>query len=173
LRPNRSLSASGILQRMAGVRANIARRDTVATEHSKGKTMNPYKKRMKRGFEILEKMGREKTMLDQKELYPELYDLSVGHLFGDIWSRPHLTLRERELITLAANIALARPVGTHSHYRSAQRLGLTKEQIMEVIIHVGHYAGWPALALAQGQFGQVLREDAEKGKEGKKKKAKK
>jgi 4-carboxymuconolactone decarboxylase len=97
----------------------------------------------------------------------------VGHLLGDVWSRPHLTLRERELITLAANIALARPVGTHSHYRSAQRLGFTKEQIMEVIIHVGHYAGWPAMALAQGQFGQVLREDAAEGKAGRKGKKKK
>jgi 4-carboxymuconolactone decarboxylase len=135
--------------------------------------MNAYKKRMKRGFEILEKMGRERTMLDQKELYPELYDLSVGHLFGDIWSRPHLTLRERELLTLAANIALARPVGTHSHYRSAQRLGFTKEQIMEIIIHVGHYAGWPAIALAAGQFNQVLNEDGPKAKGGKGKKSKK
>jgi len=135
--------------------------------------MNVYKERMKRGFEVLEKMGREKTMLDQKELYPDLYDISVGHLFGDIWSRPHLTLREREMLTLAANIAMARPAGTHSHYRSAQRLGVTKEQIMEIIIHVGHYAGWPAIALAASQFSQVLKEDAEKEKAGKRKKAKK
>ena len=135
--------------------------------------MDAYKKRMKRGFEVLEKMGREKTMLDQKELYPDLYEISVGHLFGDIWSRPHLTLREREMLTLAANIAMVRPVGTHSHYRSAQRMGVTKEQIMEIIIHVGHYAGWPAIALAAGQFSQVLKEDAEKAKAGKRKKSKK
>jgi alkylhydroperoxidase/carboxymuconolactone decarboxylase family protein YurZ len=56
---------------------------------------------------MLKKMGRQDTMFDQKDLYPELYDLSVGHLFGDIWTRPHLSLRERQLITLAANIAMA------------------------------------------------------------------
>lgn len=120
--------------------------------------------RMKRGFEVLREMGRLDTMMNQKELYPDLYNLSVGYLFGEIWTRPHLDIRERELITLAANIALARPAGTHSHYRSAQHIGITKEQIMEVIIHVGHYAGWPAMAHAVIQFEQVLKEDAEKAK---------
>ena len=131
--------------------------------------MADYEKRMKRGFKILQQMGREDTMLNQKELYPDLYNLSVGYLFGEIWSRPHLTLRERELITMASNISLARPVGTHSHYRSARHIGITKEEIMELIIHVGHYAGWPAMALAVGQFTEVLKEDAEKAKQKKKK----
>lgn len=136
--------------------------------------MNTNDKRMKRGFGVLKRMGRLNTMMDQKEIYPDLYNLSVGHLFGDIWTRPHLTLRERELITLAANIAMARPVGTHSHYRSAQHIGMSVDEIMEVIIHVGHYAGWPAMALATGQLTQVLKEDAAKKKAGRKKtKAKK
>ena len=130
--------------------------------------MSEHEERMKRGFEVLEQMGRQDTMLNQKALYPDLYDLSVGFLFGEIWTRPHLTLRERELITLAANIATARPNGTHSHYRSAKHIGITKEEIMEVIIHVGMYAGWPALAHAVLQYTQVLEEDAAKEKSTKK-----
>jgi 4-carboxymuconolactone decarboxylase len=122
------------------------------------------KRRMKKGFEILRKMGREQTMFNQKALYPDLYDLSVGYLFGEIWSRPHLTLRERQLITLASNIALARPHGTHSHYRSAKHLGFTHEEIMEVMIQVGMYAGWPAVAHAIIQYEEVLNEDAAKDK---------
>jgi 4-carboxymuconolactone decarboxylase len=129
-------------------------------------------KRMKKGIQILKKMGRLDTMMNQKELYPDLYDLSVGYLFGEIWTRPHLTLRERELITLASNIALARPHGTHSHYRSARHLGFTHEEIMEVMIHVGHYAGWPAIAHAIIQYEEVLKEDAAKAKAGKAKKRK-
>jgi 4-carboxymuconolactone decarboxylase len=120
------------------------------------------KQRMKKGMQVLKKMGREHTMLNQKEQYPDLYDLSLGYLFGEIWSRPHLTLRERELITLASNIALARPHGTHSHYRSARHLGFTHEEIMEVMIHVGHYAGWPAIAHALIQYEEVQKEDAAK-----------
>jgi len=126
--------------------------------------MSDFDERFKRGMEILQKMGREKTMLNQKELYPDLYDISVGYLFGEIWSRPQLSLRDREMITLASNIALARPVGTHSHYNSALHIGITKEQIMELIIHVGMYAGWPAIALAVTQFTEVLAERDEQTK---------
>jgi len=123
--------------------------------------------RWNKGMEILKQMGRQDTMMNQKELYPDLYNLSVGYLFGEIWSRPHLSIRDRELITMAANIALARPQGTHSHFRSAKHLGLTHEEIMELIIHVGHYAGWPAIAHAIVQYDEVLKEDAAKAKKGK------
>jgi 4-carboxymuconolactone decarboxylase len=112
--------------------------------------------RMKRGFKVLKKMGRDNLMLDQKAAYPALYELSVGHLFGDIWSRPHLSLRERQLITLACNIALARATGNHSHYHSAMHIGIKKEAIMELIIHVGAYAGWPVMGHALRQFNKVL-----------------
>jgi len=68
-------------------------------------------KSFKRGYAVLKKMGREKLMLDQKAMYPEMYEMSVAHLFGDVWARPGLSLRDRQLVTLAANIALARPRG--------------------------------------------------------------
>ena len=122
------------------------------------------KDRWEKGMEVLRKMGREKTMLNQKELYPDLYELSVGYLFGEVWSRGHLSLRERELITMACNICMARPNGTHSHYRSAKHIGITHEEIMELIIQVGHYAGWPTMAHAIIQYEEVLKEDAAKKK---------
>ena len=56
------------------------------------------KKRYKRGMDLLKKMGREELMLNQKALSPELYEMSVGHLFGDVWARPGLSLRERQLV---------------------------------------------------------------------------
>ena len=127
--------------------------------------MNEFEKaRYEKGMEILKKMGREGTMMNQKRIYPDLYDLSVGYLFGEIWSRPHLNIRERELITMACNICMARPNGTHSHYRSAKHLGITHEEIMELIIQVGHYAGWPAMAHALVQYEEVLNEDAANAK---------
>jgi 4-carboxymuconolactone decarboxylase len=123
--------------------------------------------RFRKGMEILKAMGREETMMNQKRLYPDLYNLSVGALFGEIWSRPHLSIRERELITMASNIALARPNGTHSHYRSAKHIGITHEEIMELIIQVGMYAGWPTMSHALIQYEEVLNEDAAKAKAGK------
>ena len=60
-----------------------------------------------------------------------------------------------------ANIALSRPTGNHSHYRSSKHIGITHEEIMEVIIQVGAYTGWPCMAHAVHQYGEVLKEDAE------------
>jgi len=132
--------------------------------------MSDYDKRRKRGMAILKKMGREKLMLEQKALCPDMYEMSVGHLFGDVWARPGLSLRERQLVTLAANIALARPTGNYSHYRSSKHIGITHEEICEVMIQVGHYAGWPTIANAVRQYTAVLEED-ELIKKGKKRKS--
>ena len=85
--------------------------------------MSDYKERFQRGMDLLKKMGRENLMMEQKALSPDLYEMSVGHLFGDVWARPGLSLRDRQLVTLAANIAMARPTGNFSHYRSAEKLG--------------------------------------------------
>ena len=131
--------------------------------------MSDYKKRRQRGMAVLKKMGREDLMLDQKALYPELYEMSVGHLFGDVWARGGLSLRDRQLITLAANIAMARPTGNYSHYRSARHIGITHKEICELMIQVGHYAGWPAVSNAVRQYTAVLEEEKEI-KAGKKKK---
>ncbi len=128
------------------------------------------KKSFERGMKILKKMGREKLMLNQKALYPDMYEMSVAHLFGDVWARPGLSLRDRQLVTLAANIAMARPSGNHSHYLSAMHLGITKKEICEVIIQVGAYCGWPTMSHAVRQFTAIM-EEQEQIKRGKKQKS--
>ncbi|MDB5923176.1 MAG: carboxymuconolactone decarboxylase family protein, partial [Betaproteobacteria bacterium] len=140
---------------------------------SKKRSVNVGKKNdssFERGMDVLKKMGRESLMMNQKALYPDMYEMSVAHLFGDVWGRPGLSLRERQLVTLAANIAMARPSGNHSHYLSAQHLGITKEEICEVIIQVGHYTGWPTMSHAVRQFTDII-EEQDLIKQGKKKKS--
>lgn len=111
-----------------------------------------------KGLKKMKEMGREDTMLNQRKISEDMYKLSVSTLFGEIWNRPHLSLRERQLITLAANIALSRPHGTHTHYRSAHHIGITHEEICEVMIYVGMYGGWPCIAHATEQYLEVLEE---------------
>ena len=124
----------------------------------KAKAHRDYGDRFERGMRVLRKMGRENLMLNQKALSEEMYDMSVGHLFGDVWGRPGLSLRDRQLVTLAANIAMARPSGNHSHYLSSLHLGISKREIIEVMIQVGHYCGWPTLSNAVRQFTEILEE---------------
>lgn len=121
---------------------------------------------LQKGRDILAEMGREDSLHEQEDMYDDMYELSLGYLWGQIWQRPHLSLRDRQIITLAANIALARPSGTHSHYRSARKIGLSHEEICEIMIHVGMYAGWPTMAHANRQYREVLAEDRERQEAG-------
>jgi BirA family biotin operon repressor/biotin-[acetyl-CoA-carboxylase] ligase len=89
-------------------------------------------------------------------------------LWVSLLLRPNLPPAKAQLITLAANIALVRPTGNYSHYRSAMQIGIKKEEICELILQVGHYAGWPAISNAVRQFTAVLEEEADR-KKGKKK----
>jgi 4-carboxymuconolactone decarboxylase len=65
--------------------------------------------------------------------------------FGDIYSRPGLDLRQRELSTIAALTAMGN-AQTHLkvHIGNGLNVGLTKEEIVEVIMQMAVFAGFPA-----------------------------
>ncbi|GLX70273.1 carboxymuconolactone decarboxylase family protein [Paenibacillus glycanilyticus] len=69
-------------------------------------------------------------------------------LFGDLWRREELSLRERSLITVAALVASGQTEQLPYHLRLAQENGLTREELTEVITHLAFYAGWPKAASA-------------------------
>src|SRR5919201_4352113 len=73
--------------------------------------------------------------------------------WGEAWTRPGLTRRERSMVTLAVLTALRAENEIPMHVRAALRNGLTADEIREVLIHTAVYAGVPAansaLALAQ------------------------
>ena len=74
---------------------------------------------------------------------PKLAQLSDRVLFDDIWQRPALNPRERSLITVAALVALNRVEQLPFHLQLAQRNGVTRQQLAELITHLAFYAGWP------------------------------
>ncbi|MDF5753107.1 carboxymuconolactone decarboxylase family protein [Spongiactinospora sp. TRM90649] len=74
---------------------------------------------------------------------PKLVELTDGVLFGDIWERPGLSPRDRSLVTVAALVALYRTGQLEAHLRIALGNGLTKDELIEAIIHLAFYAGWP------------------------------
>jgi len=65
-------------------------------------------------------------------------------LFGAVWNRPGIPIETRSMITIAALIALGMPQELTIHIKGARTLGISDEQIKEVIVHVAHYAGVPA-----------------------------
>ncbi len=65
--------------------------------------------------------------------------------FGDIYSRPQLDLRAREIATIAALAALgnAQPQ-LKIHIEAALNVGCTRDEIVEVFMQMALYAGFPA-----------------------------
>ena len=70
----------------------------------------------------------------------EFRRLATMHTFGDSWSRPGLDTRSRALVS----VAIAAALGTHEPLRGQLRIaltsGVTKEEIVEVFIHLEAYA---------------------------------
>ena len=74
---------------------------------------------------------------------PKLAELTDEVLFGDVWARPELSLRDRSLVTVAALIANGNTEQLSGHLSRARENGLTESELAEVIIHLAFYAGWP------------------------------
>lgn len=75
---------------------------------------------------------------------PKLAELTEDVLFGDVWERPQLSKRDRSLITCAVLTALYRPDQLRGHLERAEKNGVTREELGEMITHVAFYAGWPS-----------------------------
>ncbi len=89
---------------------------------------------------------------------PKLVELTDGVLFGDVWERPELSKRDRSLATVAALVAGGNTEQLRNHLIRATENGLTETELMEVIIHLAFYAGWPramsAIQVAKAVFAQ-------------------
>lgn len=76
---------------------------------------------------------------------PDFANYIFEFSFGDIYSRPGLSLRDREIATIAALAAMgtAKPQ-LKVHIQAGLNVGLTKEEIVETLIQMSIYAGFPA-----------------------------
>jgi 4-carboxymuconolactone decarboxylase len=90
---------------------------------------------------------------------PDFIRITLEHLFGEIWTRPHLSVHERELITLSALAMMRTERELKGHMEAALQLGIPREKIVEIMIHLAHYGGWPVanngLRIAQEVFAAI------------------
>ena len=73
-----------------------------------------------------------------------LQELITQYCWGEIWGRPGLDHKTRSMLNLAMISALNRPHEVKAHVRGAINNGLTKDDIMEVLLQVAIYCGVPA-----------------------------
>jgi 4-carboxymuconolactone decarboxylase len=88
-----------------------------------------------------------------------LQELVTTYCWGWNWGREGLELRERSLINLAMIAVLGRENELKIHIRGALNNGLSKDEIREVLLQVGIYAGIPAAVdsfrIANEAFAQI------------------
>ena len=89
-----------------------------------------------------------------------------NHRFGEIWSRPGLSVRDRRFVTIAcASAAVDVPLMDEHVYAALASGDISREEFQEVVLHFAYYAGWPrASAFEMAFYRAVARIDADTAK---------
>lgn len=95
--------------------------------------------------------------LPAQQLAPEFFALVTQFCFGMFWSRSQLDLRSRSLCTVAQLAALGKTDELRGHLVGALNLGITREELIEVLMQTACYAGIPAAVQALNAAASVLK----------------
>lgn len=117
--------------------------------------------RFEKGKEVMTRLfGQPPT---DEALKSDFMQVTAGNLFGDIWSRPGLELKERSMITIAALTVLYREKELEAHLRGAKNLGIPREKVEEMMLHLAHYGGWPTGVAGLRKVAEVYSPSPDKG----------
>jgi len=104
--------------------------------------------RYERGWEKLKEIdgeAGERVIQSLRDIAPDFARYVIEFPFGDIYSRPALDLKSREIAVVAALTALGNAAPQLKvHIHGALNVGCTREEVIEVIMQMAVYAGFPA-----------------------------
>ena len=104
--------------------------------------------RHQRGLARLKQMQGavgEQAIAYIESISPDLARYALEFVFGDIHSRPGLDLKSREIAAVAALTALGNASPQlRAHIHGALNVGCSKEEVIEIMIEMAAYAGFPA-----------------------------
>jgi len=114
--------------------------------------------RYKRGIEALRKVNEEgitNLIQSMDAVAPDLARYVIEFAYGDVYIRPGLRAKQRELCIVAALTALGnREDQLRDHIQAALNIGCTRQELVETILMMAVYAGFPAAINAM----QIARE---------------
>lgn len=120
--------------------------------------------RYMRGIEIAEQLAAEKleefTTSRVAELAPDFARMAIEFPLGDLYARDGLDLRSREIVAISslATLGNAGPQ-LHLHICAATQVGVTKVEIIEILMQIAVYAGFPAALNALSACHDLLTEE--------------
>mgnify|MGYP006408350739 FL=1 len=118
--------------------------------------------RAERGRRLLNEIdgaAGEAVIAGLQDIAPAFAELLFEFPFGDIYAREALSLRDREIATVAALSAMGtapKQLGVHVH--GALNVGVTGEEVVEVMMQMAVYAGFPAALNALAVAKDVIAE---------------
>jgi 4-carboxymuconolactone decarboxylase len=81
---------------------------------------------------------------DPDDLPGDYLAMTVDHLFGTVWTREALDIRDRRLLTMGVLAAQGQRDLMEIQFEAAlRREELTEDQVREIVLHLTHYIGWP------------------------------
>jgi len=124
--------------------------------------------RYRRGWKKLEEVDGEagERVIDSlKDISPDFARYVIEFPFGDIYSRPGLDLKSREIAVVAALTALGNAAPQLKvHIHGALNVGCTRQEVVEVIMQMAVYAGFPAALNGLFAAKEVFKERDDSGK---------
>lgn len=120
--------------------------------------------RYRRGLDVAEQLGADKLTHFVKsgvaEVAPDFARLVIEFAFGDIYAREALDLRSRELIAIAALAALGNGAPQlRVHVESAAKAGISKAEVVEILMQISLYSGFPTALNALADCHDLLTND--------------
>lgn len=120
-----------------------------------------------RGWEKLKEIdgeAGERVIEALKDIAPDLGRYTIEFPFGDVYSRPGLDLKSREIATVAALTALGNAAPQLKvHIHGALNVGCSRQEVIEIMIQMAVYAGFPAALNGVSAAREVFKERDQKG----------
>jgi 4-carboxymuconolactone decarboxylase len=116
-----------------------------------------------KGLKLRKELFGEKAVEQRMNAFGEfgepLQHIINAYAYGDIWSRPGLSLGVKSLAMIAMMAAANRPQELRVHLKGALKNGCTPDEIREVLLLVALYCGIPAANEAHRAAIDVLKDD--------------
>jgi 4-carboxymuconolactone decarboxylase len=124
--------------------------------------------RYQRGWKKLREIdgeAGERVVESLRDIAPDFARYLIEFPFGDVYSRPGLDLKSREIAVVAALTALGNAAPQLKvHIQGALNVGCTRQEVVEIIMQMAVYAGFPAALNGLFAAKEAFRERDESGK---------
>jgi 4-carboxymuconolactone decarboxylase len=103
-----------------------------------------YDQGMKTRRAVLGEAHVDRSLKNRTKFNEPFQDLITRYAWGEIWNRPGLPTKTRSLLTLAMLVALNRGEEFRLHVKAALSIGVSREEVQELLLQAAIYCGVPA-----------------------------